>query len=565
MITNKQIIILLLIFTVPTVHAVSNADLKWSQGNTYTLTPKDSVVTEKDYTIKAIDFPPPVRGRRTVNDTIAPDNPVTPAVTLELYKDIINNTNPIATFILVPGDEYITEDQELRITIDDIPGSTSQDWVYEYYNPWASIRIQKRAVPSLSIDMSSMDSSGNNMSEESISSEESFKIDITIKNTGEDVLNNVEFKITPDPLLLKSVAITNKLKDSVYRLDAGNEKVVEITLAAPASQEEKEYEINAEAAGYDIKDILYTANASMKIKVKGATESILVNKTTKNTVYLKENVNVILSVVNRAHLTIYDIKAYDSIPDKLSLLKDNIVYENVTEFIFNKSSIEPDQSWTLSYVLKPAEPGVYVLPKFKINYSMGGKEFNSSSDEAGFRVFGPKVILNKSIAREGNDTVEITVTAKNIGNGFTTVKIEDELPRNATLVSGKTNLSTPLDIDAEKALAYTIKIQGQKDITWPQARATYYLDDYKFSTSSDERISFSEQVPAVTPTINPTPAATPPVVEETQKKVVATIPAKAPVQAQEKKFPIPGFRYYESLIGIILITIAGLLARRLKT
>lgn len=559
-----------MIIATTNVYAVSNEQLKWSEGDTYTLKPTDNMVTQNDYTIKAIDFPSPARGRRTVNDTIVPANPVAPFVTLELYKDMVNNTTPIVTFSLLVGDEYITEDQELRITISDIPGSDSQDWVYEYYNPWASVRMQKRAVPNLNIDV--IIKNVNDDTIDTVDSGESFKLEVDIKNTGEDVLKNMNYNISPDPLLMKSSIISsNILKDTIYTLDIDEEKTMEMTLSAPASIDEKEYDINVNVTGHDVKNIFYSWSNSNKIKVRGAAEGIWINKTTKSTVYLNENINVILNIANRAPLAMNNVRIYDTIPDKLLFKKDDI-YENITEFSSNKISIGPSESLTLSYTLKPVEPGIYILPEFKVNYSMGGKEFSQNSNEVGFRVFGPIVVLNKSAVNKGNEVIEVKVTAKNIGNGFTIVKIEDELPENATIISGNANLSTSLDVDAEKTMTYTIKIPGLRDInsmSLPPARATYYLDDYKFSTSSDEKIAVSKEALTGTPvgTSTKTPieaAVAPPKSEEPSKKVVATIPAKTPVQTPEKKYPIPGFRYYELLSGIFLITILSLLRNKLK-
>ncbi len=560
-----------MIIATTNVYAVSNEQLKWSEGDTYTLKPTDNMVTQNDYTIKAIDFPSPARGRRTVNDTIVPANPVAPFVTLELYKDMVNNTTPIVTFSLLVGDEYITEDQELRITISDIPGSDSQDWVYEYYNPWASVRMQKRAVPNLNIDIILKDVDDNEI--DTVDPGESFKVEVDMKNTGDDVLKNMNYHVDPDPLLIKSSLVaSNILTDTIYDMAIDEEKKMDMTLVAPAVMDDTEYYINVNVTGHDAKDISYNWNNSNKIFVRNATECVWLNKTTKDTVYLKENVNVILNIANRAPLAMNHIEIYDTIPDSRLLFRKDNTFENITEFLSNKSSIEPGESLTLSYILKPREPGIYVLPEFKVNYSMGGREISKSSNEVGFRVFGPIVVLNKSAMNKGNEVIEVKVTAKNIGNGFTIAKIEDELPENATIISGSTNLSTSLDVDAEKTMTYTIKIPGLRDInsmSLPPARATYYLDDYKFSTSSDEKIAVSKEALTGTPvgTSTKTPieaAVAPPKSEEPSKKVVATIPAKTPVQTPEKKYPIPGFRYYELLSGIFLITILSLLRNKLK-
>lgn len=565
----KLIISILMLALTTSYYALTDENINWSEeGNTYKLTPTDNMVTEKEYTFKAVDFPSPVRGERTIDGGIRPERPVIPFVQLELYKDIINNSNPIDTFVLGIGDEYISANKELRITINDIPNSMSQDWVYEYYNPWAIIKVQKRSVPNLDIQINLKDGSDNDIDEDEIRSGDNIKAEIKMKNTGEDTIHSMSFNIVPDPLLLKNVIMTNKLKDTISQLNKNEERITDVYLTIPISLEEKEYDVHVNVTGHDINNVIYNFNVSKKIKVKGDIESIYVEKQiARNTTYLKEYAHVVLNIVNRGHLTVSDIRINDAIPDRLIFIKDGVTY-NHTQFSFNKSSIGPSDSWTIQYNLKPTEPGIYILPKFEANFSAGGKELRASSGEAGFRVFGPKVVLKKSAMDLGNGIVEVIITVKNIGNGFTRTTIEDQLPENTVLILGKASLTMSLDPYSEKVMNYTIKAHDTNitNLTWPPARASYYLDDWKFSTSSDEEYEEGHIVregrsleggtktyiviitPVATPTEIPIEAIIPEI-EENQKKVVATIPIRMPVPEKS----IPGFGFYEFIFLIILV------------
>lgn len=559
--------------------ALTNEDIKWSdEGNTYRLTPTDKIATEKEYTIKAVEFPSPVRGVGKIDGGIRPERPVVPFIVLELYRDIINNPNPIDIFGLGIGDEYIVPDKELRITIDNIPDNMSQDWVYEYYNPWVIIKTQKRSIPNLDITINLKDASGKSIDEDNIKSGDDIEADIKIKNTGEDTINDVSFNIDPDPLLLKNVVETDILKDTIYKLNKDEEKIINVSFTIPVYLEEREYEIRVNATGYDIKDLVYNFKTSKKIKTKGDIESIYVEKqVARNTTYLKEYVHVVLNIVNTGHLAVSNIIINDSIPDRLIFVKDGVIY-NRTQFSFNKSSIGPSDSWTIDYNLKPIEPGIYILPKFDVNFSAGGKYLSATSSEVGFRVFGPKVVLNKSATDMGNGIVEVMVKAKNMGNGFTKVIIEDTIPDNTALISGKVTLTTSLYPDAEKAMSYTIKLTDKNisNLIWSPARANYYLDDWKFSTTSDEEYEEGHIVKEGRPLEGGTkthiviiksatasggiyPKVPVPKIEESQKKAVATIPAKTPTKTPKKS--IPGFILHDSLFGVLVLILSGVLLK----
>lgn len=576
-ITFKYVILILISMSISLTsltlsYALTNENIKWAdEGNTYRLIPTDNTITEKEYTIKVVEFPSPVRGEMKIDGGIRPERPVVPFARFELYRDIINNPNPIATFGLGIGDDYITSDKELRITIDNIPDNMSQDWVYEYYNPWVTIKTQKRAIPNLDIAINLKDTSGDSIDEDNIKPGDSIEAEISIKNTGEDAINDLNINIDPDPLLLKDIMKTNVLKDTISQLNKDEERIFDVSLKAPVYLEEKEYEIIVNTTGHDIKDAIYNFNASKKIKVKGDIEYIYVEKqVTKNTTYLKDYVHVLLNIVNTGHSTVSNITIKDAIPERLIFVKDGAVY-NQTQFSFNKSSIGSSESWTIDYNLKPSEPGIYILPKLEANFSVGGKDLSATSAEVGFRVFGPKVVLSKSAVDLGNDLIEVIVKAKNIGNGFTKIIIEDNIPNNTILILGKTNLTTSLDPDVEKVMNYTIKSSEKNisNLTWSPARANYYLDDWKFNTSSDEIYEEGHIVkegrpleggtkahiiiitPVTTPTIYPEVAV--PEIENNQKKVVATIPAETPIKTPEKS--ISGFILYDSIFSIIILLI----------
>lgn len=556
--TMKKILVLALILVlislyVQGAYALRDEDIVWSDGNTYQLTPGDDMVTEKEYTIKVVELPPPVRGISMGGKT-RPERNVTRFATFELYKDIVNNPNPIERFTLGVGDYRISPDKELKMTVYSMPAENSQNWVYEYYNPSVSIKLQKRSLPKLDISIRLRDTN-----ESAVDPGDTFKTEVRIKNIGKDAALDVNYNI--DIGSLKLVESNQSLKDTMYRLDEDQVKTIALTLKVPISVEEKVYTIKVDVTGHDIKDIKYDWNFSRNITSRHVIRSIMVNKSSKNTYYMQENVTVLLDIANIGPLDIYGVELHDFIPygSNLSFVKGDIYKggfkENSTEFLANKSILNSGESWVITYVLTPGEPGVYLLPKFRMNFSIQGRDFSLTSNEKGFRVFGPKLVLNKSIVNKGNDVIEIRVKAKNIGNGFATrVHIEDKLPENATLLDGKTDYTTSLEADEEKVMNYTVKIsafKGVNSVVWPPASATYWLDDYKFTTSSDEKV-IEEIIPQEAVVVTPKVTVPVPTENKSEKRVVATI-SKTPLVKKEKE--TPGFKFYELSVMLIMVLI----------
>ena len=538
----KILIVILILLYIPGVYALNDEDIIWSDGDTYALTQDDSMITVKEYTIKVVELPSPVRGVKTINGT-RPQRPVARFATFELYKDIINSSKPIEKFTLGVDNYQIISDKELKIIVTNMPKEDSQNWVYEYYKPWVSIKIQKREVHKLDIKVVL-----KNINASMIDPGNEFDAEVRIKNIGGDSAKDINYNI--DIGSLELVSINQSLKDFISILGEDNEKAVRMTLRVPVSIEKKGYVIFVNATSRDTRDVLYNWNYSRSITTRDAIDSILINKSTKNTIYMKESVTVMLNIVNLGHTSMDNVQVRDFVPNKLLYFEPyskNGTYKKT--LYYNRSYITTGDSWTISYTLKPVEPGIYLLPRSIVNFSMGGKDFNLMSDEKGFRVYGPVLLLNKSFTNKGKDVVEIKIKAKNIGNGFAAmVKIEDKLPEDTSLISGTTSLTTSLYADEEKVMSYTIRLYTPKSIgsiLWPPANATYWLDDYKFTTSSDKNVT-EEITPEDVGSKKPAQKIIVPVPTEntSQRRVVATI-SKKQLAPPEKE--TPGFISHELL------------------
>lgn len=121
-------------------------EIEWGTGVSGTLY-KGDTLTNGEYMIKVIEFPSPVPGVETIENyqkKIIPEAPVDPGVHFELYK---NNKLVGAVILTASNNVYTDPDYEVKITATGYPSNMAQEWVMEYYKPWATLSIQKRGLP----------------------------------------------------------------------------------------------------------------------------------------------------------------------------------------------------------------------------------------------------------------------------------------------------------------------------------------------------------------------------------------------------------------------------------
>jgi len=90
----------------------------------------------------------------------------------------------------------------------------------------------------------------------------------------------------------------------------------------------------------------------------------------------------------------------------------------------------PAQQWT------PTPPAAHV------KFTLGGKSYDVESNQPTVIVQGPNITLSKTVDKtvvDPDETIRVTITAKNIGNLPSRTKIMDTLPTGAELVSGELN------------------------------------------------------------------------------------------------------------------------------
>jgi hypothetical protein len=168
------IIILVLSMNLASAVAFSPNDIEWDSAVTGTLH-IGQTLTSGDYMVKAVQFPAGVPGVKDIKGNILPETDVDPMVYLEIYKKGVM----IKEIVMIIGSEaYIDPDYEAKISTTGFIARNAKEWVLEYYNPWASVSIQKRALPKLEVTVTTDKTTYNSNSAEII------RAKVEVKNTG---------------------------------------------------------------------------------------------------------------------------------------------------------------------------------------------------------------------------------------------------------------------------------------------------------------------------------------------------------------------------------------------
>lgn len=444
------------------------SQLQWDNGISGKLQ-RGQVINYNGYSVEAIAFPPPVESERYKS---LPDEPVNPYVGLKISK----NGNIIDNTVLGLTESYISPDGELKVTAKELPSQNSKDWLFESYNPWAIIQLSPRGIPHLEVSVATDDNEYISISNPEIIAT------VTLKNTGSADAVNVDMNIDT-----KLPVMRGNLKYHYERVRKGEVILETATFSSPILIDKKSQYITANIRGYDVKDITYKANFIKNISLISEPNQILrLRKSSITKTYLKDNLLISLSLKNNLKYDLKNVNITDSIPDSFELIGNNSLHWVV--------DIPASREWEFRYTLKPRQPdkdGIF-LPAAKAEFAMGGEFYNLRSEKPRIVVNGPKIVLRKQTdvsEIKAGATLKVTVIAENQGNTPTTVTIKDNLPKDATVVSGITAYEEFLEANKNVSFSYVLKFSSNESIKLPPASADYYelgSEGRKISTMSQE-------------------------------------------------------------------------------
>ncbi len=426
---------------------------QWGEGTSGKLM-RGEELTYNGYTVKAISFPAPVKSNMYSG---TPDQAVEPFAGVNISRNGIL----ITSVLLIQGDYYIVPDGELKVTAKQLPSKEGTEWVYETYAPWAVIEMSPRGTPALEVSVET----GYNEYTSLVNTE--ITTSVTIKNSGSADLLNANFNVKTSLPLKRG-----DLKFSYERIRRGESITKSITFGTPIITELKNYEILANATGYDAKDMFYTAQSTKTILIAPEPEQIpTLRKNVNAKIYLEEYAMVSLTFKNNANYELKNVSITDSLPDGFKLLSNNSLHWMV--------DVPAKGEWDSRYLVKPLEANKdgAVLPSAIADFKTRREYYSIQSNQPSIIIHGPKISLTKQIdvsdIRPG-DTVTVTVIAENVGSTPTKVSISDSLPAEGTLLNGDTGLEDFLEANKAARFSYSLRIDSEQPVKLPAATAEYY-------------------------------------------------------------------------------------------
>jgi len=458
--------------------------LEWENGTSGTLK-RNMAISFGDYSVKVTAFSAPVESEKYKD---IPIEPVEPFVELNISKNgsFINKT------FLAQGDSFISADSEFRAEVVQLPSGSSKDWLYESYNPWATLQLSQRGKPQLELSIETIDEyvSGPNTEIDAV---------IVLRNTGTAAINDIDLDLGTELPILRG-----HLKYYYETLMKGEEISEAVTFSTPAITELKKFNIFVNSSGVDVKDVSYKATQLKTILIAPPLQQApSLTKNTNAKAYLKDLIMVSISFKNNADYELKNVSIVDSVPKGFKQLSNNSLHWVV--------NVGPNKEWYFRYLLKPTGAGDTIFPSTTAEFDMKNEYYMIQSNRPETVIYGPRIELikqtDKTEINPGCDEVTVTVIAKNSGTTPTMVTIKDDLPPDATLISGTTTLEEYLEAGMESSLSYTLSSNSAEPIELPPAKAEYFelgSQGLKLTTMSEELLLNIRPPPTPEPTPEPT-------------------------------------------------------------
>jgi uncharacterized repeat protein (TIGR01451 family) len=492
------IIIILLFVNITPAASYSPGDIEWDTAATGTLS-KGGTLTNGNYTVKAVQFASAVPGVKDINGNIIPETPVDPSVLIEIYKNNVLIKDLVMTTISEP---YIDPDYEVKVSTTGFNARNAREWVYEYYNPSASVSIQLRAKPKIEVTVTTDKTTYTSYENQVLTAT------VTVKNTGKAFAKNVDVKLDTAGLEIRGGG-TSQLKQYYYKMDIGTTQSYEVILVVPQLINEKSYPLRADAKGIDAKDLEYkSATGIATLTVSPRQNFFTLSKAvSKDRIYLSNNIVVRITVATSGMFDVYNVHINDRMSDDFKL-------ESNTPFNWTIPLLKPGEEWGTTYSIKSIETNIdgFTLPSASASFTANNKQYSASSASPKVIVNGPKIILNKTVDKSVvniNDDVNVTIIINNKGNIATKAEVKDTYPEGVSLVSGSTSFEgLYLELNTPQTFSYTIRMNTDGNIILPAAVANYTNVEYKgeiWAVLSSERPNITVIDPSKTPAPTPAP------------------------------------------------------------
>ncbi|VVB93938.1 Uncharacterised protein [uncultured archaeon] len=547
--------LIIIVLSAGMASAFSPGDIEWANAVSGTLS-KGSTLTNGQYMVKAVQFPSAVPGVKDINGNIVPETDVDPAVFLEIYK----NGTLIKQFIHnLQSEPFIDPDYEVKVSATGFTAGNAKEWVYEYYNPSATISIQTRGTPKIDVSVTTDKSTYTSYDDNIITAT------VTVTNSGTARAKNVDVNLDTGELKLRG-GDSSQLHRYYYNMEAGTTQSFSVILLVPGLIDQKSYVLSANATANDVKDLKYKAvTGSVTIPVSPKQNYFTISKAvSKDRIYLQDTVLMRITVANSGMFDAYNINITDSVSDGFEL-KSN------TSLRWDYPVLKAGESKEMTYSIKPLETNIngFTISTASAQFTVNNKPYTASSKPFTVIVNGPKILVNKTVDKKSvnlGENVTVTVSINNVGNIATKTEVKDSLPDGVSLLGGSTSLdSTFLDMNSPRTFNYTIRMNTEGEIVLPPAVANFTDIQYRGATRTSNTsgrpvitvIDKSKITPVPTGTTVPGQATAQTLSQETTTST--SLPNET---AQPTPTPItPGFGIS---FAVVVLVVMARIRRRLR-
>ena len=446
----------------------SPSDIEWATAVTGTLH-KGGTLTNGEYMVKAVQFAAGVQGKKTYpSGAIVPEDEVDPMVYLEVYKNGVMIKEIVMTTL---SEAYIDPDYEVKVSTPGFTARTDRAWVLEYYDPWSTVSIQKRALPKLEVIVTTDKTTYTSNNAEIIIAK------VEVKNSGSARINKVDVDLNIGELILRGGPLS-QLHRYYDRMEKGTSQSFEVILLVPDLIDQKSYNLSAKSKGYDVKELVYNAYGSVSPTVSPKQNYFSISKAVRDRIYLQDYSTVRITVANGGMYDIHNIHIKDNMSEKFVLSSSPVPFE------WDIPLLKPGEEWGTGYTIKPTEANIagWIVPAASATFTVNNKPYSASSSTITVIVNGPRLLVNKTVSKPVvniSEDVTVTVSVNNIGNIGTKTDVIDSLPDSVSLVSGQLSQLNFSEPSKQWGFSYIIRMNKEGDYELPSAIANYTNVEYR--------------------------------------------------------------------------------------
>ncbi len=446
-------ILLIILLCTNIASAYDEDDLEWACGNSKELH-LDETISNGNFTVEAYNFP-----RSDRNETRF--------VGIRLYK----NGVPVSDQTLVEGEDYIYDD-EIRITVIEF-SVPSSDWATGLPEElWAEVKMEPVGIPCFDVEFECD-------KDEYLAYSSDIEVDITIQNTGDSEAHNVDIDVGAEGLR----AIGGKAHHHSHNLEKGKRVDGEtdtpaldpiiLRFEAPSVIEDTVFNIAVNIECYDIRGVKYSYFESYPVKVLGMFK---ISKSINDNIYMDEIATVTISLRNDGTRPINSITVRDTLPSEFEPVENSSIVREL--------DLGAGECRSFTYQLKPVQPSEvgYVIPAAIAEWTENGETYSAQSDSPSIVVYGPKIVVSKTVTPENiveGEIATVIIEVANTGNVLASVDVADRLPTDTLLTDGVLGVDMVLRAGETQTFGYSMKMNTTGSIELPPAVA-HFADTHDY-------------------------------------------------------------------------------------